>query len=211
MNSRLNRARAFLLGCSKSTALRVLPLALLAIGSMQGVTMVDTVTISNPNVTVGDGSIFAMTLLTGNVVKFFGSGNAACQSTTSTCVLEFDFQVLNNQGPNVQLDYQLFVESFSGDISLDISNGLATIYHSSLIPEDMGPVADLGSFEVANGLVRFRFESSFFGEGFFVDIPGNSIDFSPGAATNNTVPEPSTMALTLAGATALALARRRRK
>lgn len=204
MKTRLERARHSLLGCRKSTALRVLPLALIAMGSLRAAT-IDTVTANAPTYEVGSGSIYAVGgIATGGLVKFAGPGAAACESLASSCALVFSFDVVHNSGPAVFLYFEYTITSLN-DVVWNVTSGKDVYAEGTAVAGISVPVS--GSAVVPNGSIRFYFSST---GSFTVDIPTNSIDFSA-SSTSSGVPEPSTVALTLSGAAALALLRRRRK
>lgn len=201
MNSRLERARRFLLGRCKTTALRVAPLALLAMGTMHAAVIGPNVTVTGPAFGFGGGSLFSTSVAGphGTGVKFSGLAIATCDA--SACLLQFDFDVQNDSGPTVQLDYEFtFSNPNLEPINWFFSNGDALGYAS-------GADDASGSIEVNNGTVRF-FAATAGLEGFFMNIPSNSIDFTPGAPTSG-VPEPSSVVLMLAGGGALLIIRRR--
>lgn len=215
MTSRLARARSFLLGASRSTALRVAPLALLALGALQAA----TVTVDGPTFQIGGGSITSTVINTPNGpgVKFFGSASSDFSLPTSTHILEFDFLVQNSGGPTTQLDFVL-TPFFQDNLDYQVTDGAETVYDfGSFGPIVIGefdmfafnvvaisPLIN-GSTPVTNGTVRFSFSSQ---NAFSIDIPNDSIDFTP---TASAVPEPGTMALALGGAAVLAVVRRRRQ
>ncbi|MEZ5404107.1 MAG: VPLPA-CTERM sorting domain-containing protein [Bryobacteraceae bacterium] len=201
MNSRLARAHRFLTGRLKATALRVAPLALLAMGSMQAAVVLPDVNVTGPTFGFGSGSIFSTPIMgtNGTGLKFSGFASSDCDA--SACLLQFDFDVQNSGGPTALLDYAFTFQNFSSSpINWFFSNGDSTQYAS-------GQGDGSGSVEVDNGTVRF-FAVSSFGDGFSMDIPSNSIDFTPAAATNG-VPEPASAVLMLVGAGAMLVIRRR--